>query len=71
MRFAHRVLDNIRRNHVSCQAERGSQSAHQVLGIYQRGLQAASKEFGEAKVGEGVAACQEVPEPHSATKGVR
>ncbi|MBF0489374.1 MAG: M48 family metalloprotease [Candidatus Omnitrophica bacterium] len=60
--LAHRVLDHIRRNHVSCQAERESNRLIKSWGFTTE-FKAASKEFGQAKVGGGVAGCQEVPEP--------
>jgi hypothetical protein len=60
--IAHRVLDHIRRNHVSCQAEREANRLIKSWG-FTKEFAAASKEFGQAKVGDGVAGCQEAPEP--------
>ena len=60
--IAHRVLDHLRLNHVSCQAEREANRLIKSWGFIKE-FEAASKEFGNAKVGDGVAACQEVPDP--------
>ncbi|MBF0522261.1 MAG: hypothetical protein HQL24_04305 [Candidatus Omnitrophica bacterium] len=56
--LAHRVLDHIRHNHVSCQAEREANRLIKSWG-FAKEYAAASKEFGHAKVGDGVASCQE------------
>ncbi len=59
--IAHRVLDHIRRNHVSCQAERESNRLIKKWG-FTKEFEAASKEYGQAKEGQNIAACQEVPD---------
>lgn len=58
--LAHRVMDNIRNNHISCQAEREANRLIKSWG-FNKEYQNASQEFGQAKVGDGVAGCQEVP----------
>ncbi|MBF0123185.1 MAG: hypothetical protein HQL21_07275 [Candidatus Omnitrophica bacterium] len=58
--IAHRVLDHLRRNDVSCQAERETNRLIKSWG-FAKEFEAASKEFGKAKVGDGVATCQDVP----------
>ena len=56
--IAHRVLDHIRQKHVSCQAEREANRRIKSWGFVKE-FTAASKEFGQAKEGHGVAACQD------------
>ncbi len=58
--IAHRVLDHLRKNHVSCQAEREANRLIKSWG-FTKEFEAASQEFGNAKVGDGIAGCQELP----------
>ena len=57
--IANRVLDHVRRNRVSCQAERESNRLIKTWG-FSKEFDAASKEFGQATFGDGTASCQEV-----------
>ena len=59
--IAHRVLDHIRLNHVSCQSEREANRLIKSWG-FTREYEAASKEFGREKAGDGVAGCRETSE---------
>jgi hypothetical protein len=56
--LAHRVLDNVRRGHISCQAEREANRLIKSWG-FTKEYEAASREYGQAKEGKGVASCQE------------
>ncbi len=58
---AHRVLDHVRRDHVSCESERETNRLIKAWGFVKE-FEAASKEFGQAKVGDGVASCREIIE---------
>lgn len=59
--LAHRVLDNVRRGDVSCQAEREANRLIKSWG-FTREYEAASLEYGHVKEGGGVASCQEKDE---------
>lgn len=56
--LAHRVLDHVRRGHVSCQAEREANHLIKSWGFVTE-YEAASTEFGREKTGDNVASCQE------------
>ena len=56
--LAHRVLDHVRKGHVSCQAEREANRQIKAWG-FTKEYEAASQQFGQAKEGHGVASCQE------------
>lgn len=55
--LAHRVLDHVRKGHVSCDAEREANRLIKTWG-FEKALEAASQEFGHGKTG-GPASCQE------------
>lgn len=59
--LAHRVLDHVRSHQVSCDSEREANRLIKSWGFTQE-FEAASRELGRAKVGEGIASCQEVSE---------
>ncbi len=56
--LAHRVLDHVRSGKVSCQSEREANHLVKSWGFVKE-YEAASKEYGRAKEGSGVASCQE------------
>ena len=56
--IAHRVLDHIRQNHVSCQAEKEANRLIKSWG-FTKEFEAASQEFGQAKEGQNIAGCKE------------
>lgn len=56
--LAHRVLEHIQRGHVSCTAEREANQLIKSWGFGEE-YKSASAEFGQAKVGQGVAGCKE------------
>jgi pimeloyl-ACP methyl ester carboxylesterase len=55
--LAHRVLDHVRQNHLSCNAEREANRLIKSWGFTVE-YEAASREFGRAKAGDGVASCR-------------
>jgi hypothetical protein len=56
--LAHRVLDHVRKGHVSCQAEREANRLVKAWGMTKQ-YEAASQQFGKEKEGGGSASCQE------------
>lgn len=56
--LAHRVLEHIRTGHTSCTAEREANALIKSWGFVKE-YESASAEFGQAKVGDGVAGCTE------------
>ena len=61
--LAHRILDHIRRGHVSCQAEREANRLIKSWG-FTKEFTAASTSFGQKVQGGGSASCQEKPDDH-------
>lgn len=56
--LAHRVLDHVRLGKVSCQSEREANHLVKSWGFIKE-YEAASKEYGRAREGSGIASCQE------------